>query len=179
MRTAQLAEPAAGPTDTDTTQADERAGGVVDQLNMAMAKLGRLHGCVSAQLSKEGFDKTSFVLLGTLAQRGPQRSSALAEAVFADPSTISRQVAQLVRNGLVERTADPEDGRAAVLAITNSGLALLERARDRRNAALARVLSSWSDTDLGEFAALFDRFTRDFEQALPMFIAECAEGTRS
>ena len=51
-------------------------------------------------------------LLVHLVKGGPQRSGALAEAVHSDPSTISRQVAHLVRLGLVERTADPEDREA-------------------------------------------------------------------
>ena len=45
-------------------------------------------------------------LLGLLVQlvdNGPQRTKALAEAVYADPSTVSRQVGQLVQLGLVER----------------------------------------------------------------------------
>ena len=43
---------------------------------------------------------------------------ALAAAVHSDPSTVSRQVAALVRAGLIERQADPEDGRASVLVPT-------------------------------------------------------------
>ena len=45
---------------------------------------------------------------------GPICASALAEMVQSDPSTISRQVAALVRDGLLKRRADPIDGRARI-----------------------------------------------------------------
>ena len=50
---------------------------------------------------------------------GPHRSNALAEAVHSDPSTVSRQIAALVKVGYVERRPDPADGRACLLAATD------------------------------------------------------------
>ena len=61
------------------------------------------------------------MLLFHLCKDGPQRSSALAAAACVDPSTVSRQVADLVDLGLVERRADPHDGRATLLAATDRG----------------------------------------------------------
>jgi hypothetical protein len=57
---------------------------------------------------------------------GPRRAGALADAVHSDPSTISRQIGHLVKLGYVERTADPEDGRATLLAATDEGRRVLE-----------------------------------------------------
>src|SRR5438309_441447 len=51
---------------------------------------------------------SAHLLLRALSVGGPMRASALAESVESDPSTVSRQVAALVRDGLVERRADPE-----------------------------------------------------------------------
>ena len=70
---------------------------LADRIGMAMVRLNKLHACVAAQMSKSGMDKASFILLATLAHRGSTRSSALAEAVYSDPSTVSRQVATLVK----------------------------------------------------------------------------------
>src|SRR3954471_7145050 len=47
------------------------------------------------------------VVLRHLANEGPMRASAIADTLHSDPSTVSRQVASLVRDGLVERRADP------------------------------------------------------------------------
>jgi DNA-binding MarR family transcriptional regulator len=88
---------------------------------------------------------------------------ALAEEVHSDPSTISRQVGQLVRLGLVERTADPADGRATLLAATAEGRRVFEENRRRRNEHLADLLSPWPDGDRRALAALLARFADDYE----------------
>ena len=152
---------------------------LADRVAMAMVRLNKMHACVAAQMNKAGVDKAAFVLLANLAHLGPSRSSALAEAVFSDPSTVSRQVAGLVKDGLVERRADPEDGRASVLVATEAGHLLLAERRQMRNAAIARMFGGWSEPDWHTFADLFERFVDDYENALPGFLAEGGLGTRS
>jgi DNA-binding MarR family transcriptional regulator len=150
-----------------------------DRVAMALIRLNKMHACVSSHMSKAGLDKASFVLLANLNHLGPSRSSALAEAVFSDPSTVSRQVATLVKEGLVERRADPDDGRASVLAVTEAGTRLLEERRLMRNKAIARMLADWSEGDLTAFIEYFERFVGNYERALPDFIAESGLGPRS
>ncbi|MCE6999574.1 MarR family transcriptional regulator [Saccharothrix sp. S26] len=162
---------------SDEVRADELA--LADRLGMALVRMNKMHACVAAHMSKSGLDKASFVLLANLANLGPSRSSALAEAVFSDPSTVSRQVATLVKDGLVERRADPEDGRASVLAVTEAGERLLAERRAQRNLALARLFTDWSPQEWTEFIEYFERFVGDYEKALPDFIAESGLGPRS
>ncbi|MEU6149852.1 MarR family transcriptional regulator [Actinosynnema sp. NPDC047251] len=150
-----------------------------ERIGMALVRLNKMHACVAAQMSKAGMDKASFVLLANLMHLGPARSSALAEAVFSDPSTVSRQVATLVKEGWVERRADPDDGRASVLAVTDAGRRLLEERRLMRNQSIARMLADWPEEDLGAFIDYFERFVGDYERALPKFIAESGLGPRS
>jgi DNA-binding MarR family transcriptional regulator len=85
--------------------------------------------------------------------------------VHSDPSTISRQVAQLVRLGFVERTADPEDGRATLLAATDEGRRVFEENRRIRNERIAEMLADWSVADRRNLAELLDRFSTAFEKA--------------
>jgi DNA-binding MarR family transcriptional regulator len=150
------------------------------RLASAMFALGKQQASVGARLSKVGgFDRSAIILLKTLAGMGPSRSSALAAAVHSDPSTISRQVAALVRDGLVERRADQEDGRASLLAATPEGLALLEERRRRMALSLARMLRDWDPGDLQRFVELLERFVTDHESYLPTLISECAQQGRS
>ena len=72
----------------------------------------------SRSTSGDGVEWAAYGLLFQLVNDGPRRSSALAETACVDPSTVSRQVAQLVKAGLVERQSDPEDGRASLLVAT-------------------------------------------------------------
>jgi DNA-binding MarR family transcriptional regulator len=83
--------------------------------------------------------------------------------VHSDPSTISRQVAHLVRLGLVERTADPEDGRATLLAATDEGRRVFEENRRVRIERIAEMLDDWSVADRHKLAELLGRFTTAFE----------------
>ncbi|KOX31684.1 MarR family transcriptional regulator [Saccharothrix sp. NRRL B-16348] len=161
----------------DEVRADELA--MADRLGMALVRMNKMHACVAAHMSKAGLDKASFVLLANLNQMGPSRAGALAEAVFSDPSTVSRQVATLVKDGLVERRADPEDGRASVLAVTEAGARLLAERRAQRNVLLAGLFTDWSPQEWTRFIEYFERFVGDYEKALPDFIAESGLGPRS
>jgi DNA-binding MarR family transcriptional regulator len=111
----------------------------------------------------DAIERATYHLLVHLVKDGPQRAGALAEAVHSDPSTISRQVGQLVRLGYVERTADPQDGRATLLAATDEGRRVFEENRRIRTANLAELLAGWSETDRRALRELLARFTTDLE----------------
>lgn len=111
----------------------------------------------------DAVERPTYLLLVHLVRDGPQRAVTLAESVHSDPSTVSRQVAQLVRLGLVERTADPEDGRATLLAATVEGHRVFEQNRRTRTGRIASILAEWEPDDRHRFAALLGRFTTDFE----------------
>jgi DNA-binding MarR family transcriptional regulator len=150
------------------------------RLAAAMFAMGKQQASFGARMSKlGGIDRSAVILLKYLVAMGPSRSSALAAAVHSDPSTISRQVAALVRDGLVERRADQEDGRASLLAATPAGTALLEEQRRRMGISLARVVRDWASEDLDRFVELFERFVADHEAYLPTLINECVQWARS
>jgi DNA-binding MarR family transcriptional regulator len=105
-----------------------------------------------------GLDRSAALLLMPLAQNGPMRLTELAQARGADPSTVSRQAAQLVGAGLVSSETDPVDGRARRLALTDAGRTTCQRLIDLRGAAIADALHSWSDQQLATFTQLFREF---------------------
>lgn len=111
----------------------------------------------------DAVERAAYHLLVHLVKDGPRRAVALAEAVHSDPSTVSRQVAHLVRLGYVERTADPEDGRAALLAATEEGRRVFEENRRLRNEQIASMLACWPESDRHTFGELLARFTTAFE----------------
>jgi DNA-binding MarR family transcriptional regulator len=152
---------------------------LADRVGMAMVRMNKMHAQVAHQMAKQGMDKSAFVLLATLSGLGECRSSALAEAVLSDPSTVSRQVAGLVKDGLVERRADPADGRASVLAVTEAGRELILNRRRKRNEAIQQVFADWADEDLKGFADLFERFVQDYERTIPALLTERGTGTRA
>ncbi|MDQ2750485.1 MAG: MarR family transcriptional regulator [Actinomycetota bacterium] len=115
---------------------------------------------------------SAHVVLKQLAAGGPMRSSELAERIESDPSTVSRQVAALVKDGLIERRADPADGRACLLVPTGKGQSVLNEHNAIRMQHFTGMLGEWSDADLRTFAALLHRFTDDFDNANHDWLSE-------
>ena len=74
-----------------------------------------------------------------------------------DKSTVSRQISHLVDLGLVDRAADPVDGRAQVLTPSAEGSARLTRVRDVRRARWEDDLSDWPASDVATLAELLHR----------------------
>ena len=111
----------------------------------------------------EGLERAAYRLLAALVVEGPRRSGALAALVHSDPSTVSRQVAALVRVGYLERVADPEDGRATLVAATALGQAVFERHRRKRTEYLAAITADWATGDVETLSDLLGRFALDVE----------------
>lgn len=139
-----------------------------DRLGLQLMRLIRLvERTRMAKAEEDGVERAAYVLLARLVIDGPHRSNALAEAVRSDPSTVSRQVAALVRIGYVERRTDPADGRACLLAATDEGNRVFEASRDQRNCWLSEITGDWSKTDRERFVELLHRFTMAIEDHHP------------
>jgi len=105
---------------------------------------------------------------------GPLRVTDLAEVKQADPSTVSRQVAQLVKAGLARREADPVDGRASRLAITDMGVSACQKLHGAGHALLSEALRGWPPERVAAFADLFEEFNSSVEGHLRDYPAASA-----
>ena len=137
---------------------------VADTITGLLRSFGRARAKLLAAAAHD-VEWSAHIILKVLATEGPMRSSALAECIQSDPSTVSRQVAALVKEGLVERRADPVDGRASLLVPTGKADAVLAEHDEIRLEHFTRMLSAWNERDLRRFAAFLQRFTTDFDNA--------------
>jgi DNA-binding MarR family transcriptional regulator len=80
--------------------------------------------------------------LARLDRLGPATSSALARLEQISPQSMGATLATLEARGLVERRADPADGRRVVMSLTEAGVLALRSKRDARTEQLARALSA-------------------------------------
>lgn len=78
--------------------------------------------------------------LGRIGDDRPMTLSALAAAEGVRPQSMSATVHTLEQDGLLRRTADPQDGRQQLISLTKAGRAKLDRSRADRNAWLARTI---------------------------------------
>jgi DNA-binding MarR family transcriptional regulator len=112
--------------------------------------------------ASQDVDWSTLILMNALVAHGPMRVKELAELAQSDPSTVSRHVAQLVRDGFLERHADAVDGRASVLTATDKARHAVDERKERRNLHYAQMLSAWEDRDRDQLATLLSRFIDDF-----------------
>jgi DNA-binding MarR family transcriptional regulator len=141
----------------------EKAEDILNQLVRFLRLSKRATTRFTSQHS-DGIEQAAYLILFVLVSDGPRRTTALAEAVHSDTSTVSRQVGSLVRHGLVERQADPADGRACLLAATPRGLQCFEAHRKARTAEMIQVLANWSIDDLRSATSLLDRLNGELER---------------
>lgn len=107
-----------------------------------------------------GLTPARLSLLSVLVFGGPGTISELAAQEQVAVPTMSRLVAALAATGLVQRAADPADGRLVFVAATKEGARLMLRARRDRVEYLARHISRLASPDvelLGRAAELMER----------------------
>jgi DNA-binding MarR family transcriptional regulator len=87
-----------------------------------------------------GLTPTQISVLVSVVLEGPVKLAELGAREGLNPTMLSRIVAQLAHRGLVRRTEDPDDRRAARVEATPSGKRLHEKMRQQRNDALVAEL---------------------------------------
>ncbi len=126
----------------DTSLTDSAA-----RLRMAIVRTARrLRQEAASEAS--GLTPTSTAALATIDRHGPLTPSELAEIERVKRPTVTRTLGCLDREGLIERTPDPADGRSALVSVNASGRERLRRLRGRKNAYLARRMKRLSAADV-------------------------------
>lgn len=127
---------AAPPIDTDTAP----------QLRAVIGRLSRRLRPTQAAVTA-GLTPTRITVLLTVARQGPTKLAALAESEGINPTLLSRTTSNLVEQGLLERSSDEGDRRAAWVTATTAGKRLAERIRRERTDAVRVALASLSDDE--------------------------------
>ncbi|MET0694465.1 MAG: MarR family transcriptional regulator [Propionibacteriaceae bacterium] len=143
-------------TDPEATTQDA----AVESVLYALMSIGRL---LRQRVQGDGMDPGTFWLLKGLATTDAMRVTDLAAMANLDASTVSRHVQQLHRTGLIERTPDPDDGRAHRVALSTEGRALLNKSLVHRRELLSQSLEGWDAQDIEAFDTLLNRFVRNIE----------------
>jgi DNA-binding MarR family transcriptional regulator len=114
------------------------------------------------RLPGDDVEFTALALLKMVAHAGPLRLTALAASLDLDTSTVSRQVRALEDRGLIERTTDPDDGRASRLAVTEAGRRSLFEGAQRRRELIGEIIADWSAEDRESLRLLLHRLADAF-----------------
>lgn len=110
----------------------------VTRLRIALARTARW---LERQSTADELSRTQLSVLGTVARLGPLGLGRLAEIEGVNPTMLSRIVAKLDDAGLLRRTPDPADRRAAHVEVTEHGHELHLRMRTERTRLLVDRLA--------------------------------------
>ncbi|MFD4293816.1 MarR family winged helix-turn-helix transcriptional regulator [Rhodococcus sp. NPDC058505] len=116
----------------------------VTRLKVALARISRV---VDRRVSGGGLTRTQLAVLGTVSRIGPLGLGALAEVEGLNPTMLSRVVGKLEADGLLRRSADPTDRRAARVEATDAGADLSRQLRRERTRLFADALGRLPDGD--------------------------------
>lgn len=109
---------------------------------------------------------TAIALLYYLDGMGPRRATVMATDTGLGPSGLSRQLAGLEDAGLVERTPDPGDGRAALVAITEQGREQVRAVVEQDAQRLALRLEDWDEDQARASRGAINEITTVFLDSL-------------
>ncbi len=154
---------------TDTTRSRARGGSGPDEAEIA-ARL-RLSATRLArrlrQESSSGLTPSQLSALAVVVNRGTLTLGELAEQERVAPPSITKVVAKLAAEGLLERRTDPGDRRVGRVRATKAGEALIAETRRRKTAWLADRIRQLEPADREQLAAALDSLDRLCEESVP------------
>jgi DNA-binding MarR family transcriptional regulator len=140
----------------------ERAGTecVCTALRMATRSVARLY---DRALSRAGLRVTGYSILSRLAKEGPLSVGELARRLAMERTTCTREVAPLVRSGLVEATTG-SDRRRRLLRLTGPGQRKLAEGRPAWEDIQRTVAGEFGDADLRDLLGRLGRLLESSER---------------
>lgn len=114
----------------------------------------RLEGTISRHQLK---------VLSILSKEGPQKFSALADALILTPGAITGISDRLVEGGYAERIRDQQDRRIVYLSITPEGKQVADMLRKQKAELLVTIFSGLSEEDLEHFQRIFNKMVDNLE----------------
>lgn len=147
-----------------TTEHDE-----IDQLVRRLVELSRRFRVNATRLHPE-LSFAAYSLLTQLEQAGGARAGDLVGLSGLNKSTISRQLADLQRDGLVVRALHPRDSRVQVIRVSDRGRELLALANATMRKEVERRTRGWTSHEVATLRTLLYRYnsaSNDDQRPLP------------
>jgi len=124
----------------------QQADGSVEEASGLRVALVRIHRQLRAR-SGSDITLSQSSALARIEQEGPVRLGTLAELEGTTAATMSRVIDSLADRHLIERVADPLDGRARLVRLSPEGGALLRGIRTRNTEVLRSALDQLDDDE--------------------------------
>lgn len=106
-----------------------RAYRLDEQVGFVLRQVSQRHTAIFAAAMPDDLTPTQWAAMAKLAELGPCSQNRLGRKTAMDVATIKGVVDRLTRRGLTAGSPDPSDGRRLLIALTDEGRALYERAQ--------------------------------------------------
>ncbi|MFC9558633.1 MarR family winged helix-turn-helix transcriptional regulator [Agromyces sp. NPDC056965] len=142
-------------SESNTGTPTERASATADVLR-ALIVISR-RGVADARIANISLSMTDQSILGYIVDHPGCRSIDIAQAFRLNRSTVSRQLAGLMKLGVVCEKTDAS-GRGRPLQLTDSGWAAYDEAIGILQGVVDENLDDWTDAEVARFAHDLQRF---------------------
>jgi MarR family 2-MHQ and catechol resistance regulon transcriptional repressor len=105
-------------------------------------------------IASQGLGLSDFAVLEVLLHKGALPVNTIGAKVLLTSGSISVAVDRLEQRGLVERRADPEDGRTRLVHLTSQGRKLIECAFAQHACAMDKVAGRLSPSERAQLVTL-------------------------
>lgn len=127
-----------------------------------MGRLSRVLGAeMEATFARHGLNQASFDLLATLRRSGPPYALTAGELMgrmMITSGSVTNRINRLEMQKLVERRTDKEDARRAIVALTEAGFAVIDRAVEDHVATQKRLTDLLSAEEFAQLDGLLQNW---------------------
>jgi DNA-binding MarR family transcriptional regulator len=125
-----------------------------DQVGFLLRRVSQRHVTIFARHMEKDVTPTRWAALAKLYEEGPTTQNRLGRLTAMDAATIKGVVDRLTKRHLIETRADPDDGRRRVVALSETGQALVERSLAHAAAITRRTLAPLNAQEQASLLAL-------------------------
>ncbi|MCG8417150.1 MAG: MarR family winged helix-turn-helix transcriptional regulator [Proteobacteria bacterium] len=115
------------------------------------------HLAMSRKLAEVGLTVSQYDLLMSLLKRDGQTQQELANRLLVVKSNVSSLLSRVERDGWIERTTDPDDGRGKVVKLTRSGRRMARKGWQVQQVVVSSMLGALTQREMRQVARAMDR----------------------
>ncbi|MGS0896086.1 MarR family winged helix-turn-helix transcriptional regulator [Burkholderia stagnalis] len=119
---------------------------------------------VDRPLRDLGFAMSQLPVLVSLKKAGALSQAELARRAQVEQPSMAQLLGRMERDGLVQRTPDPHDGRSRLISLTGAAARRLAQGKAVMDDACEQALAGLSAAEREQLAALLDRVNANLER---------------
>lgn len=133
-------------------------------IDVELARISWMLGVIGENFNDSGMSDSKYQVLYELARRKGEyvSPSDVGKLLPVNLSSVSRLLASLESEGLIERKLSKEDGRVSLLRISRHGVEAWEEVRERGTQQIANALKGVPLSDVKRLSMLIMKATADF-----------------